>query len=181
MEAEDGVVDNSSEREVVEELSEVNPDIRVAILSKALIVEAVDLSNLSDLVVTSEDGNSVLEPHLQSDQERDSLDRVVATIDVITHEEVVGIWRLAANSKELFQIMELAMNVTADCDRGSNSLDVGLIDQDLLSLLAQGPDGFFRKRLALKEGLDLSIKTFNVAHGLNRRGHARGGFGTFHN
>ena len=55
MEAEDGVIHDSSEGEVVEQLSEVHPDIGVSVLSEAFIVEAVHLSDLTDFMVTSED------------------------------------------------------------------------------------------------------------------------------
>jgi len=64
MEAEDGVVDDGSEGEVVEQLSEVHPDIGVSVLSEALIVEAVHLGDLTDFMVTSEDSQAVLEAHL---------------------------------------------------------------------------------------------------------------------
>ena len=64
MEAEDSVVYNSSQGEVVEQLSEVNPDIRVTILPQALVVESVHLSDLTDFMVTSENSESVLEAHL---------------------------------------------------------------------------------------------------------------------
>jgi len=64
MEAEDGVVDDGSEGEVVEQLGEVHPDIGVSVLSEALIVEAVHLGDLADFMVTSEDSQAVLEAHL---------------------------------------------------------------------------------------------------------------------
>jgi len=47
VEAEDLVVDQSGEREVVEQVCEVFPHIRISVLSQALIVEPVDLRDLS--------------------------------------------------------------------------------------------------------------------------------------
>lgn len=41
---------------------------------------------------------------------------------------------LLTNFKELHEIVELAVNVTADSDGTSDSLDVCLFGQDLLSL-----------------------------------------------
>lgn len=41
------VVDQSGERKVIEEVGEVFPDVRIAILAQALVVEAVNLGNLS--------------------------------------------------------------------------------------------------------------------------------------
>lgn len=72
------------------------------------------LSDLSGLVVTSEDGDSILEADLKGHQEGHGLDRVVSSINVVAHEEVVGVWELSANHEELTQIMELAVDVTTD-------------------------------------------------------------------
>jgi hypothetical protein len=82
------------------------------------------LGNLSALVVTSQDSNSVREAHFKSDEKSDSLDRVVSAIDVVTHEKVVSVGRLATNFEELTQIVELTMDVTADCHWGTHLLHV---------------------------------------------------------
>ena len=50
-------------------------------------------------MVSSKDSKSILKADLESDEESDSLDGVVATIDVVTHEEVVGVGRLTTNLK----------------------------------------------------------------------------------
>ena len=97
MEAEDSVIDNSCQRKVVEQLSEVNPDIRVTVLPQALVVETVHLGDLTDFMVTSENSQSVLDAHLQSNEQRYGLDRVVATINIISHKQVVGVWGLSTN------------------------------------------------------------------------------------
>lgn len=97
METEYGIVYNSCEREVVKQLSEVDPHIGVSVLAETLVVEAIDLSDLSHLVVSSQDSKAILESHFQGDQKSNSFDRVVPTVDIIAHEEVVSIWRLSAN------------------------------------------------------------------------------------
>jgi hypothetical protein len=43
--------------------------------------------------------------------------RVVASVDIVAKEEVIGIWRLAADLKQLHQITELPMHVPAYCHR----------------------------------------------------------------
>ena len=65
-------------------------------------------------MVTAEDGDSVGEAHFEGDEKSDGLDRVVTTIDVVTHEEVVGVGRLATNLEQLAQIVELTVDITAD-------------------------------------------------------------------
>jgi hypothetical protein len=44
-------------------------------------------------------------------------------VELFTHEEVIGIWIGAADSKQLHQIMELAMNVAADSHRAFLAID----------------------------------------------------------
>lgn len=53
MEAEDLIFDEGGEREEIEEIGEVFPNIGVAILAQTLVVEAVDLRNLARFVVAA--------------------------------------------------------------------------------------------------------------------------------
>ena len=88
----DLVLDESGEGKVVEQIGEVSPHVGVSVLPQAFIVEAVDLGDLAGFVVASEDGDTVAVPQLHRDEKRDSLDGIVPSVYVITHEEVIGIW-----------------------------------------------------------------------------------------
>ena len=114
MEAEDLVLDHSGEGQVVKELCELLPHVGVSILTEALVIEPVYLSDLSRLVVSSEDSKSVLIADFKSDEQGYGLDRVVSSVDVVTHEEVVGIGRVSTNLEELTQVVELTVDVAAD-------------------------------------------------------------------
>jgi hypothetical protein len=83
MQAKDLVVDKGSERKVVKEVGKIFPDVGVAILSKTLIVKAVDLSDLSGFVVATEDGQAFWEANLHANKEGNGFDRVIAAIDVV--------------------------------------------------------------------------------------------------
>ena len=85
VQAEDLVVDQGGEGEVVEEICEVFPDIGIAVFSQAFVVESVDLGDLSRFVVTAKDGDSRRIADLQGDEECHGLDGVVATIYVISY------------------------------------------------------------------------------------------------
>ena len=65
-------------------------------------------------MVSSENGDSILKADLECDKESDGLNTVVATIDIVTHEEVVGVGGLSSNLKQFTQVMELSVNVTAN-------------------------------------------------------------------
>lgn len=86
MQAEDAVLNNSSQGEVVEEWSEVLPHISISVLSETLIVKTINLSDLFTLVISSQNSNSVWETDFQAYEESNSLNWVVSTIDVVTHE-----------------------------------------------------------------------------------------------
>ena len=92
------------------------------------------LGDLARLVVASENSDSVLEADFEGDKQGNSLDTVVAAIDVIAHEKVVGVGWLATDLEKLAEIMELAVDVTANSDRRANLLHVRLVYQDFLGL-----------------------------------------------
>ena len=56
MKAEDGVIDDCCQWKVVKQLGEVDPNVRVSVLSKAFIIETIDLSDLADFVISTENG-----------------------------------------------------------------------------------------------------------------------------
>lgn len=83
VETEDLVVDERGKRQVVEQVCKVFPNVGVAVLAEALVVEAVDLSNLTGLVVTTEDRDALRVSDLECHQKSHRLDRKVATVDVV--------------------------------------------------------------------------------------------------
>lgn len=83
METEDLVIDERGKGEVVEKVGEVLPYVGITILSEALIVEAVDLSDLAGFVVTTEDCNSLRVSDLEGNEEGDGFDRVVTSINIV--------------------------------------------------------------------------------------------------
>lgn len=68
MQSEHLPLDQRRDREVVEQVGQVLPSVRVPVLPHALVVETVNLSDLSRLVVPSQDRDSLLMSHLQRDQ-----------------------------------------------------------------------------------------------------------------
>ena len=82
------------------------------------------MCDLSALVVATQDRDSVLVAYFQCDEQSDCLDTVVAAIDVVAHEEVVGVRGLSANLEQLAQVVELAMDVTADRHRRTYLLHI---------------------------------------------------------
>ena len=97
MDAENFVVDDGGKGQVVEDFGAVAPDVDRAVFAEALVVESVDLSDLTRLVIASDQGDTLRVTNFQGEQKKERLDRIVATIDEIAHEQVVGIGAFAAH------------------------------------------------------------------------------------
>jgi len=152
--AQDLLLDESRQGKVVKEVSEVLPDVGSSILAKALVIEPIHLGDLSTFVISSEDGEALLVSHLHGDQKCHRFHRVIPSVDVVSHEQIVGIRRLASDAEEFHQIVELAVNISAHGDGTIDCLNIGLLHQDFLSLLTEIFDLLFRQRLALSQDLD---------------------------
>ena len=137
MKTEDIPLDNSGQRKVVKEGCEILPHIGVSILTKALVIEPVDLRDLLGLMISSQNCDSVWVSDLERHQESHRLHGVVASVDVVTHEQVVVVRDLPTNFEKFFQIVELAVDVTANCDWSSHWLHIALFVQDVFSFLAK--------------------------------------------
>ena len=78
-------------------------------------------------MVSSQNSDPILEPHLQSDQQGHRLDRVVPSVDVVAHKEVVSVRRLTTDLEQLHQVMELTVDVSTDSDWALDWLYVALL------------------------------------------------------
>jgi hypothetical protein len=96
MEAEDLSFDDCCEGKKVEKVGEVFPYVGVPILAKAFIIETIDLGNLTRFMVSSEDGQSVLESHFKAYKQGYCLHRIITSVYIVSHEKVISVWSLAA-------------------------------------------------------------------------------------
>jgi len=167
VDAEHFVVDDGSDGEEIEDLSESSPDVEGSVLFDALVVEAVDLGNEPGLMVASEEGDSVSVPHLERQEQKEGFNAVSASINIVPQKDVVCVGRVPTDLEEFQQIVELSVDVPADGDGGSNFDNIGLIPEDLLGGFAQFLDCDF---LYLFLPLDLLydvLDCFPGGHGLN--------------
>ena len=110
---EDLLIDDSGDGQAVEAVGECLPQLDV-VSALALVVETVDTVDGSTLVVAAEDKEVLGVLDLVCEEQADSLQRLLATIDVVTEEEVVGLGGKAAIFEEPQQVVVLAVDISAD-------------------------------------------------------------------
>jgi hypothetical protein len=99
------VVDQRRQGKIVEQVGEKLPHVGVSVLSQTLVVEAVNLGDLPRFVVAPENGHTVTVAEFERDEQGHRLDRVVPSIDIVAHEEVVCVGRVAADAEELREVV----------------------------------------------------------------------------
>lgn len=85
MKAENLVLNQSGKREIVEQVGEVLPNVRISVFTKAFVVKSVDLCDLSRFVVSTKDCDALRVTNFQSNKECDGLNRVVSTVNIVTY------------------------------------------------------------------------------------------------
>ena len=67
-------------------------------------------------------------PHLQAEQQQDCLDTEVAPVNVVAHEQEVGVRQPSCHLEQLHQVVKLAVNVPADGDRTGDLHHIALLE-----------------------------------------------------
>mmetsp|Transcript_21496 Transcript_21496/g.43067 ORF Transcript_21496/g.43067 Transcript_21496/m.43067 type:complete len:391 (-) Transcript_21496:60-1232(-) len=145
VDAEDAAVDDRREVEAVEDFHAVFPGVGVAEFAEAFVVEAVDCSYLTTLVVSPEQRNLGRIPRLQTQQQRQRLDRVVPPVHEIPHENIARLRHLAPRPEQLQEVPELPVDVPHDRDGGPDGTHVALLHQQRLDEEAQFFQGGLRQ------------------------------------
>lgn len=114
--AEDATVHKGADGKKIEHVDTLLPDVGSAVLPHALVIKTVHLGDLPALVVSTKKRNAVGVEDLQRKQEQKRFDAVVASVDIIAHEEVVRIRTFASDKEQLLQIVELAVDVSTDLE-----------------------------------------------------------------
>jgi len=85
-------------------------------------------------MIAAQQGHILGVTRLQTQQQRQGLDAIMAAVHKIAHENIARLWYFPPTSKELEQVKELAVDVPADRDGASDRLDVAFFDQDFFDL-----------------------------------------------
>ena len=113
---EDATVHKGADRKKIEHVDTLLPDVGSAVLPHALVIKTIHLGDLPALVVSTKKRNAVGVEDLQRKQEQKRFDAVVASVDIIAHEEVIRIRTFASDKEQLLQIVELTVDVSTDLE-----------------------------------------------------------------
>lgn len=84
MDTEDTPVHDGTEREVVKDLAAVAPYVDIPVLARALVVEAVYLSDLPRLMIAANQRDTIGVSHLERKEQKERFDRVQPSVYKIT-------------------------------------------------------------------------------------------------
>lgn len=105
------LVDDSSNGEAVEAVSESFPKLHV-VSSFAFVIKSINSVDGGTFVISSEKEEILRVFDFVCHQQADGLQALSSPINVITKKKIVGIWREAAIFKEAKQVVILTMNIT---------------------------------------------------------------------
>lgn len=89
MKTENTALDNGCQWQIIKETGKVLPNVGITIFPEAFVIKSINLSDLLALVISSKDSDSTWEPDFESNKKCYSLNRVISSIYVISHEKVV--------------------------------------------------------------------------------------------
>lgn len=116
MHSEDLLINDGGNGEAVKAVGESLPELDV-VSALALIVETVDTVDRGTLVVSTQNEEVFRVLDLVCKEEADGLEGLLATVDVVTEEEVVSLWWETAIFEETQEVIVLAMDIAADLAR----------------------------------------------------------------
>ena len=68
--------------------------------------------------------------YLQRDQQRNSFDGVVPSVNKVSHKEIISKGDITSDCEELDQVMQLSMDISTDSNRCSDSGGVCFLQKD---------------------------------------------------
>ena len=140
MYTENPIINNSSKRQKIEYFCAKPPNINRSILPQTLIIKSINLSNLSTLMISPNQSNLIPIPNLQRQKQKESLYRMEPPIDEITHENIISFRTIPPHLEQLHEIIELSMDISANCDRCFDILNIAFLEQDIPCHVAEVSD-----------------------------------------
>mmetsp|Transcript_9813 Transcript_9813/g.28087 ORF Transcript_9813/g.28087 Transcript_9813/m.28087 type:complete len:237 (+) Transcript_9813:892-1602(+) len=144
MHAQNLLIHQGCNRQAVEAVSEGLPQPDV-VAPLALVIKPVDAVDGCAFVVATQEEEVLRVLDLVGQQKGDGLKALLAAVNIVTQEKVVGLRREAAVLEQAQQVAVLAVDVPANLNGCLQLQQVGLAHEDLLGGDAQLPDLLLRE------------------------------------
>ena len=118
MHGEDLLINDGRNWQAIEAIGECLPQLDV-VASLALVVESVDTIDGRALVVAAQDEEVLWILDLVREQEADGLEGLLAAVDIVAEEEVVGFGWKSAVLEQSQEVVVLSVDVAANLMLGS--------------------------------------------------------------
>ena len=136
MHAENSILNHGTNRQVVEDLSEGLPKSQ-GIDSFTLIIKPINSINRRTFMITSKQEEILRIFDFIAKQKDYSLETLLASVNIVSQEEIIsGLWS-SIQLEQLNQIIELSMNISKDSQRRTQFDQNWLLRDNLQSLLTQ--------------------------------------------
>lgn len=122
MHGEDLLVNDGRNRQAIEAVRKSLPQLDV-VSSLALIVEAINTVDGGAFVIAAQNEEVLGVLDLVGKEQTDRLERLLATIDVVAQEKIVGFRRESTVFEETQEVVVLAVDVTADLESTKHTSD----------------------------------------------------------
>lgn len=100
MNAKDVPFNHSSDSQVIKDFCAIFPGIGIPIFPNCLIIVSINSTDLSALMVPSQQSNESRILQLQTKQKSECLNRIVTPVHKVTHEDVASVWDFSAFAEE---------------------------------------------------------------------------------
>ena len=118
------IINNSGNRQKIENIRIHLPHFRIPILALALGIKSISLSDLPCLMIASNQAYTIRVPQFQKHQQSNSFYTVSSSVYIITQKQVVGVRYVSSNFKKLKDVVELSMDIAYKCNWTFQILDV---------------------------------------------------------
>ena len=136
MHAENFLIDQSSHRQSIENITENLPKSD-GVSSLTLVIESINTVDLSTLVIASQKEEVLRILDFVAEKKGNGLDWLLASVDIVSEEEVVGLWWESPIFENPKKIVILTVHVSTDLDWGLKLKEVGLTKEDFTRLCAE--------------------------------------------
>ena len=140
------------------------PNVNASVFPHTLIVESINLRDLARFMIAPDQRDSIGVADFIGQQQQERLHGIIAPIHEIAHKQIIGLRHVTPDFEELFEVVELSVDVAADGDGRVHPLHVALFHENFPCLGAERFHVRLADGLALAQHFDPPIQVLVAGH-----------------